>query len=283
MTTMDCQQCQERFSEYLDRRLTADDLRALEGHLAACAHCAGEYRLFAQAVALLRHLPQAECPAAVLAGVRASIHRQTWAARLLAFLHRWHAKGFSFSTPAAVATVAVAVFAMLVIKGMTPTPGGQRLTVPGSAANRIAGSPASPRRQLPAAGQPEVPRHLAPIYAMFASSLSPYTDSNIEVPEEAPASGQPVSLLGPRPDLAVTVHSRNRQERFNLCRRLMTDRRWQTRIIAPDALLVTLDPTDLHAFHHLFQGEEVAVYPPAAREPGYGQPKRRLAAVVVLR
>ena len=278
---MDCQKCQERFSEYLDRQLMSDDLEALEKHLAACAHCADEYRLLAQAVALLRQAPQVECPPTVLAGIRARIHHQPWPARLLLFLRRWHAKGFSFTVPAAAATVAAAVLAMLVVKGMTPGPGGQRLQGPNvSAPNRLASSSVTPSRPLPPAGQVDLPRHLAPIYAMFASSLSPYTDNNIEGPD---ASGRPASLLNAQPDLAVTVRSRSRQDRFALCRRLMTDRRRQTTIIAPDALLVTLDPADLHAFHHLFQGEQVAVYPPAAREPGYGQPKRRLAAVVVLR
>jgi len=127
-------------------------------------------------------------------------------------------------------------------------------------------------------GRIEIPARMAPIYAMFASSLSPYADDGI-----GPSSNGHGGLFANQPDLAVTVRSRSRQDRFNLCRRLMTDQRWRATIIAPDALLVTLDPTDLHAFHHVFQGEEIVVWPPAAREPGYGQPKRRLAAVVVLR
>ncbi len=273
MRIMDCQQCQELFSEYLDRELTENDVRELEGHLNACAHCADEYRLFAAAIALLRQMPQAECPPSVLAGVQARIHRRPWTEQLTAFFHRWRSRGFSFTLPAAAATVTIAVFAMLVIKNVAVQPPPAVTTAP-----KPSGVP-TPRTTAPVPDrQPVVPRHLAPIYAMFASSLSPYADSGLDSP---PANH--VSLFTGQPDIAVTVHSQSRQDRFNLCRRLMADRRWQTTIIASDALLVTLDPGDLRRFHALFQDEDATIYPPAAREPGYGPPKRRLSVVVVLR
>jgi hypothetical protein len=55
----DCSRTRQRLSAYLDRRLSPEDLRRVEMHLAMCHGCQEELRSLEATVALLHRLPQA--------------------------------------------------------------------------------------------------------------------------------------------------------------------------------------------------------------------------------
>jgi anti-sigma factor (TIGR02949 family) len=58
-TRLTCEEVFSRLDDFLDRELTADEIRLVEQHLATCAACASEYRF----------------EASVLEGVKAKLRR----------------------------------------------------------------------------------------------------------------------------------------------------------------------------------------------------------------
>ncbi len=63
-----CEEVFARLDDYLDRELTADEMRLVREHLATCAACASEYRF----------------EAGVLEGVKEKLHRLAVPADLMA-------------------------------------------------------------------------------------------------------------------------------------------------------------------------------------------------------
>ncbi|MBI4268914.1 MAG: zf-HC2 domain-containing protein [Candidatus Rokubacteria bacterium] len=60
---MSCHDARELFSALIDEALTADERRALDGHLAGCGDCRRELERFRGTVALVRGLEPARAPA----------------------------------------------------------------------------------------------------------------------------------------------------------------------------------------------------------------------------
>lgn len=60
---MNCQQAQERFSEFLDKTLNQEEAAAVRSHLDACAECQAEFRDFEKTVASLQSMGEVEPPA----------------------------------------------------------------------------------------------------------------------------------------------------------------------------------------------------------------------------
>ena len=67
----------ELFSAYLDRELGAEEIRALEEHLAACEACRAEYETFAKAVSALGAMHKMAAPTQFTDGVRGEIRRRS--------------------------------------------------------------------------------------------------------------------------------------------------------------------------------------------------------------
>ena len=113
---MDCPNCQELFSEYADRTIEESLLPHLEAHLADCPECASEWKYFADTLDWLKkmHIP---APEDLLEGIHLKLGASNRSDHPLARLIRFFKQGdFSFSIPAAAATLASAAVVMLLVK-----------------------------------------------------------------------------------------------------------------------------------------------------------------------
>jgi anti-sigma factor (TIGR02949 family) len=79
MTKLDRSNCEEAFrrlDDFLDRRLSADEMRLIEEHLEVCAWCAREFNFEASVLhGLKRRLRQVDAPADLLSKILARLPR----------------------------------------------------------------------------------------------------------------------------------------------------------------------------------------------------------------
>ena len=84
---MKCDEVQAQLSEYLETQLGRVAFRAIESHLALCAHCAETFADLAQCRSLIAALPQVDPPVGfttrVMAHVREAAVKPPWWQRLL--------------------------------------------------------------------------------------------------------------------------------------------------------------------------------------------------------
>ena len=73
---LNCSETFMRLDDYLDRELTAGEMKAVEGHLAQCAACAGEFGVEKELLDGIRaRLGRLRMPEALKAKIFASLDR----------------------------------------------------------------------------------------------------------------------------------------------------------------------------------------------------------------
>ena len=60
---MNCERCEENFSDFIDGELSAEQAEGFRNHLRACKACRREFEKFRQAQTLLKLLPKKKAPA----------------------------------------------------------------------------------------------------------------------------------------------------------------------------------------------------------------------------
>ncbi len=71
-----CEEVFRRLDDYVDRELSADEVRKVEEHLATCAECTSEYRFEINLLSELKErLNRITAPAALLETISAAIDR----------------------------------------------------------------------------------------------------------------------------------------------------------------------------------------------------------------
>ncbi|MEW6426728.1 MAG: zf-HC2 domain-containing protein [Thermodesulfobacteriota bacterium] len=284
---MDCTHCQDHFSELADQTLDPATIAHVEHHLGACGECAREYGHFVNTVALLRRMELREAPADLLAVIHRRLRGEEQSP-LQRFLTRLRSFDFlSMSLPTATATVAVAVLAMLFVKNM-----GDRYQEPQLAAQPPTLSPAvkvndaDPGRQKSVVDGLLVSQHLADVYSLFSNGMLPYTNGaelNFRTVRHLPLLTSPPHLASSAlPDAAILVACESRQQRFNLCRRLMNSQDWQTQLISADTLLLSLDTCKLDRLSKLLATHSVAVSPTSAMESIFAVPRKTITVAIRL-
>ena len=80
---MNCEEARALFSSRADERLTPEERIALEGHLAACTACPGEWDRFLGTLILLRSAEEPQAPPGFVKRVIAAVAQEPWHRRLL--------------------------------------------------------------------------------------------------------------------------------------------------------------------------------------------------------
>lgn len=299
---MDCNDCQELFSEYLDRLMDAPQRHLLEKHLEECPACAEEWESFAAAVRWVRQM-QFTAPAGTLEGIRQRIGSNHPEENLLRrFLTFLRFQDFSLPLPAAAATLAVALLAMLAVKhfaaGNLPIFQGQQRT----AGNHLAQS--VPAVQAGAKGYAAAYHIQAPpMYQQPGQDDAAFSDFGGILPLQQ-LGMQFVTAGGPAPtafsmsphahpfysmfathlppDVRILVNNLPLANRLQLSRQLMHNPAWSARHYGSDTILLHMDPCELKKLHGLLAGHNILIFPPDATDPAFGSPKKVLTVAVRL-
>ena len=309
---MDCNNCQELFSEYLDRHIDESLLLHLEKHLAECPECAEEWESFTAAVAWVRQM-QFTAPEGILQAVRQKIaderSNKNLLSRLLDFL-RLH--DFSLPLPAAAATLAVALLAMLAVKQFSgsdlpfyqPRQSADRNSVAQSATTERTGTlqydvttavPPQPMYQQPekTAASFSGFDNLLPLqqfgtqFVTATGRTTPFTAENTLMP--SPSSRalnfrqfHSQILAHFPPDVGIMVNNLPLDSKLQLSRKLLNDPSWSAQLYNSDTILLYMDPRELKKLHNILADQAALVVPPDARDAAFGSPKKVLSVAVRL-
>jgi hypothetical protein len=262
---MNCTDCQNQFSDFIDDEISLKLARSFKGHLEQCPACSAEWQLFRHTITTLHSVPVQRVPAGFLLGIHEKLDR-----RPLAGLAGWFAFLVRHKLTAAttLATLTVAVISAAVLQ-LSPLDGDQTLA-------RLTNQEATVIQAAPTGKEGSNYYPDTPYLAQNSqTSPLPILRNRVQftpVKQSAPNSGHN-SLLDPRgppnlgrtpfapsalssfgaaaPDLVVTVHASSTAYQHALIRQLTSNHTWQTQITG-NTLLVSLPCSQLDTFQHLF-------------------------------
>lgn len=310
---MECNNCQELFSDYLDRLMDEPQLRLLEKHLEECPACAEEWECFTAAVNWVRRM-QFTAPPEIMQGIRQKIAgdkpHEKLLSRLFNFL-RFH--DFSLPLPAAAATLAVALLAMLSIKYFTAgnlphfhTPQvaeqeniGRSIQADRPDASLFHAQPPSmfqhPELSDAAYSDVDGVLPLQQFGPQFVTSTAGPETPVLFATDNGFAPSSHAAELSARqfysmltghhlqPDVRIQVNNLPLASRLQLSRQLLNNPAWSAQHFGGDTILLQMDPYKLKKLHGLLAGHHILIIPPDATDTAFGSPKKVLTVAVRMR
>ncbi|MBC8318411.1 MAG: zf-HC2 domain-containing protein [Desulfobulbaceae bacterium] len=80
---MNCKDCQNCFSEYLDHTLDSHAISQVAGHLSLCPECTNEWQEFKKAINFIQNIPMEAVPAGFLTGIHEKLEAKSPLSRML--------------------------------------------------------------------------------------------------------------------------------------------------------------------------------------------------------
>lgn len=291
---MNCPDCQNQFSDFIDAAISLNEARNLKDHLAACAECAAEWQLFQQTINTLHSFPVQKVDADFLIGINEKLSAEPFA-KLKGWLSFMSLHKVTATT--ALATLAVGVISAAVLQ-LSPVATDQNLAQKSSVEKNIVQAMAvAPEESdyypgIPYLAQNSQPEPAAPLRQPGIQ----FTPVNQSAPGSAhypmldprgPPSAARSSFLHPsfsqlkslRPDLVVTVHASSPAQQHTLLSQLTGNGTWQTQI-SGNALLVTLPCSQISSFQDLFGPAKPRITPHVLARLGKNTPSRLITVAV---
>ncbi|PLX47215.1 MAG: hypothetical protein C0613_14645 [Desulfobulbaceae bacterium] len=263
--TMNCIDCQNQFSDFIDDEISSETARIFKGHLASCPACADEWHLFRQTVHAMHSFPEQKVPADFIIGINEKLTPQPFA-KLRGWLSLM--TQHKLTATSALATLVVGVISAAVLqlspmdmyKNAVKEDPGQQSSVQTQATNRDRTNYYPNTPYLAANTEPSrTPTNRARVQFTPVKQSSPTISQPSLIDSRGSPSlshfataAPPFSSLGSlTPDLVVTVHADNTAYQHALIRQMTSNRNWQTHI-SGNTLLVTLPCSQFNTFQHLF-------------------------------
>lgn len=263
---MNCTDCQNQFSDFIDEEISLKMARSLQDHLASCPNCAAELQLFQQTVTTLHSFPVQKVPADFIIGINEKLTPQPFA-KLKGWLSFMTQHKLTTTTALAALMVGVISASVLQLSSQNSeqivaqklsgeTSSLQAMSADHDQNNYYPGIPylaqnsqtsqlPKPRNRVQFTSTKQSPASAGHNY-LFDSRGSPAALANPSTPHPS------LTRLGAvSPDLIVTVHPSSTSHQNALIRQLTANRDW-TSHISGNTLLVTLPCNQLSTFQHLF-------------------------------
>ncbi len=262
---MNCPDCQNQFSDFIDAEISLKLAHSVQSHLAECPDCSAEWLLFQQTVTTLHNFPSQRVPADFIIGLNEKLSQQPFAKLKgwLAFMTQ-----HKLTATTALATLMVGVISAAVLQ-LSPLDSEQTLarkdvadnstilalTLDKDQTNYYPGIPFL--AQNTQSSQLTIPRNRVQFTPVKQSA--PKTRHNSLLDSRGSptltysATPHPsLSRLGTTsPDMVVTIHASSTAYQHALISQLTANRNWKTQI-SGNTLLVTLPYTQLVNLQHLF-------------------------------
>ncbi|MEN8258686.1 MAG: zf-HC2 domain-containing protein [Thermodesulfobacteriota bacterium] len=263
---MNCTDCQDQFSDFIDDEISLKMARSFKGHLASCPACSAELQLFQQTLDTLHAFPAQKVPADFVIGINEKLAPQPFAK-----LQGW----FSFisqhklTAGSALATLVVGVISAAVLQ-LSPVDSEQILAKNGIGSNNMQAMTVDADKDhinyypgIPYLAQKsqdsKLPKPRAQVQFTSVKQSTPNGGHNSLLDSRGPPNMSYPSAPHPSlshfgttsPDLVVTVHSKSTAYQHALIRQLTANHQWKTQING-NSLLITLPYSQLADFQHLF-------------------------------
>jgi hypothetical protein len=251
---MGCTQIHELFTEFGDDTLDRQTRQEFQNHLTACPTCSSSLTEFQETIQELNALEFVQPPPDILSGIHARLAKTSILDRLLGI---WHDLDFSFSIPAAAATIAIAMVAGFLVKNsplmentMVDRPVRLSQSLPAENIARSSMTQLATTQRSGPGGLPILPAHRG-------LQQAGYPHKTLTPEELASAHGASLLTL----DLIVTDRSEHPDQQNILFRDLLTEGEWQIQRLQKGLLLVRLSPQQLPHLYQILARHQVSVTP----------------------
>ena len=315
---LSCKDCRNLFTRILDRDINQSERLLFYEHLGGCRECEQGWQDFKNTVFLLHDLPSLTAPPGFLSEIQAKLETPGLRQKIMGWLgvsnHR-----LAYSTAFATLAIGFVAFGLLQLPPSGTQQAG--VENPGLTSLAQINDPAGSldMKSQPGAGStggkvknfyPGIPllseyestdqltgqssfflarstrRQPDGDFMNFVSTgssdhfsadsiLSDITSYNSRIARMRQPHGQRIT-----PDITITV--RSHQQETDLLQHLVYSKKWQTRIVRDNVLLLTVPPAHLDQLRQTLQQQKVSCSPSSASEFRPGSPKKMLMVAVHL-
>ncbi len=310
MKIMNCSDCQNHFSEYLDHLLDSQTVSQVADHLSVCPECTNEWQEFKKAIGFIQNLPLEPVPSGLLTGIHEKLEAKSPLSRIM----DW----FS-TTPVRLA--ASTGFAVLFV-GVVTAVAIQNIPFNGTTRteNRVAlseqekqGKDKEPLIQLAENKTAPAPQSSTDFYP-GVPLLSEYEDTGgITFSPYALLSRPPRKAVSPEisfvstgngrlnssihdfpfsyskatskasyvtPDAYLTLHPNSQAELSEFMHQIIHSSSWQVASYDSKSLTLAIPSANLEQLNRLCAGHKVSVVPPYIIGSHPGSPQRRILVAI---
>lgn len=283
---MDCQSCQNNFSQYLDHDLDLDLTSQLSSHLASCPDCAEEWRMFQKTVQLLQHIPLESAPADFLVGVQQKLHPEGFLSKLQKFFTISPGR---LATSSGLALVMVGLISTAIFKGGIQTehsPTNNQIAGTSSKTalqqtNVIAANAPAPVDYYP--GVPQLPSYDNQGIFRPSSLITRLKQQNsppISYVSTGSGSGMRQEPISHGPDLHITLQAKTRSEQMERIHQLIHASTGKVRALNNSNVLMTIPSTGIRQLQQLCGSHDAVCHSYSGHNNHYVPPKRHITVAV---
>lgn len=307
---MNCTDCQNHFSEYLDHLLDSQSVSQVAEHLSVCPECTNEWLDFKKAIGFIQNLPLDSVPPGFLTGIHEKLEVKSPLSRIMDWFSTTPVR---LAASTGFAVLFVGVVTALVIQNI-PFDGTIRTE------NRIAlseqekqSNAKEPLIQLAENKTVPVPQSSNDFYPgvpllseyedTVGMTFSPYTlvskpqrkTASPEISFVSTGNGQLNSSLHDfpfsyskatskapyvAPDAYLTLHPNSQAELSEFMHQIIHSSAWQIASYDTRSLTLAIPSTNLEQLNRLCAGHKVSVVPPYVIGAHSGSPQRRLLVAI---
>ena len=298
---MNCKDCQELFSLYLDDEIDAPGRTFIQSHLESCRQCELEYQAFKNTVHFLQNFPAEQIPSDFLVGIHAKLEEQSPWEKVRSWLAWPGQRKVALSSAFAMLAIGFATASLIqIIPGsQTETPG----TAPPAVQTRQLAQQQSTSQNTVLAhntvsvqdsiqdyypGIPLLSEYkgtATPLFQHLAMTRSQNPKQQI-TPSYLNVTASPVTYSAPQPavqpDLQITIHHSANNEHIAMMRQITQSTFWQTKIYDNSTLLLSVPSRNFDKLRKICCQTASSFSPAHAKHQRYLSPKRNITVAIRL-
>jgi hypothetical protein len=306
---MNCTDCQNHFSEYLDHSLDSQSISQVADHLSVCSDCTNDWLDFKRAIGFIHNLPMDSVPPDFLMGIHEKLEAKSPLSRILEWFSTTPVR---LAASTGLAVLFVGAVTALVIQniplGTIETENRIALSEQGKQNEvqepliQLAENTTAPVDQSTNDFYPGVPL-LSEYKDTEGVAFSPYTliakpqrkTTSPEISFVSTGNGQMNSSLQNSPfsyskatskapyvtpDAYLTLHPNSQAELSEFMHQIIHSSAWKITSYDTKSLTLAIPSTNLEQLNRLCSGHKVSVVPPYVIGSTSGSPQKRLLVAI---
>jgi hypothetical protein len=309
MKTMNCTDCQNHFSEYLDHSLDSQSISQVADHLSVCSDCTNDWLDFKKAIGFIQNLPMDSVSPDFLTGIHEKLEAKS---HLSSIIDWFSTTPVRLAASTGLAVLFVGAITALVVQnipiGTIKTENRVALSEQGKQNEvkepliQLAENKTAPADQSNNDFYPGVPL-LSEYEDTGGITFSPYTlvakpqrkTTSPEISFVSTGNGQMNSSLHDSPfsyskatskapyvapDAYLTLHPNSQTELSEFMHQIIHSSAWQITSYDTKSLTLAIPSTNLEQLNRLCAGHKVSVVPPYVIGSHSGSPQKRLLVAI---
>lgn len=309
MKTMNCTDCQNHFSEYLDHSLDSQSISQVADHLSVCPECTNEWLVFKKAIGFIQNLPMDSVPPDFLTGIHEKLEAKSPLTRILDWFSTTPVR---LAASTGLAVLFVGVVTALVVQNISigTIKTERRIALSEQGKQSEAKEPLIQFAENKSAPEPQASTDFYPGVPLLSEyedtggiTFSPYTlaakpqrkTSSPEISFVSTGNGQMNSSLHDfpssyskapskapyiTPDAYLTLQPSSQAELSEFMHQIIHSSAWQIASYDTKSLTLAIPSTNLEQLNRLCAGRKVSVVPPYVIGSHSGSPQKSILVAI---